>query len=284
MTTDLDRAVRSSLGDIIATAPQPDDNPARLLADSGATSTRRPYLAVAASLVVLAGVGGLVAIGANNDAAPIQLGAATDPVETSPATAETTTTLLGQTTLPAVVNPTPNCSSMSSQSVVPNVAGMSWVDAADALLAAGLAPNALPELPGPSDAPDADLYVIIRQATIPGTTAPCGTTVDITVAYQPGTLYVVQDGDTYQSIAASQGITLEQLLGFQGLSVAELAASGRSPSTPLALGQALRLSACPSANAPAPQACSGPSSDLDTNPSIIDPTAANTAATTTTLP
>ena len=30
MTTDLDRAVRSSLGDIIATAPEPDDQPMRL--------------------------------------------------------------------------------------------------------------------------------------------------------------------------------------------------------------------------------------------------------------
>ena len=191
--------------------------------------------------------------------------------------------MLGQTTSPAAVNPTPNCSSANAQSVVPNVAGMSWVDAADALLAAGLASNALPELPGPSDAPDADLYVIIRQATIPGTTAPCGTTVDITVAYQPGTLYVVRDGDTYQSIAASQGITLEQLLGFQGLSVAELEASGRSPSTVLALGQALRLSVCPSSNTSAPQ-CSGPSSDLDTVPPSIDPATEYAAETTTSLP
>ena len=284
MTTDLDRAVRSSLGDIIATAPQPDDHPAQLLADSGATSKRRPYLAVAASLVVLAGVGGLVAIGTNNDAAPTQPGAANDPTETSPGIADTTTTLLGQTSSPAAVNPTPTCSSTNAQSEVPNVAGMSWVHAADALLAAGLASNALPELPGPSDAPDADLYVIIRQATIPGTTAPCGTTVDITVAYQPGTLYVVQDGDTYQSIAVAQGITLEQLLALQGLSVEELEASCRNASTLLALGQALRLSACPSANAPAPQACSGPSSDLDTVPPSIDPATANTAATTTTRP
>lgn len=284
MTTDLDRAVRSSLGDIIATAPQPDEHPAQLLADGGATSTRRPYLAVAASLIVLAGVGGLVAIGTNNDAAPIRPGAATDPSETSPATAATTTTLLGQTTSPAVVNPTPNCSSTNAQSVVPNVAGMSWVDAADALLAAGLASNALPELPAPFETPDADLYVIIRQATIPGTAAPCGTTVDITVAYQPGTLYVVQDGDTYQSIAASQGITLEQLLGFQGLSVAELETSGRNPSTALALGQALRISLCPSSNTLAPPACSGPSSDLDTVPPSLGPATANTAATTTTLP
>ena len=283
MITDLDRAVRSSLGDIIATAPQPDDNPAQLLADSDATNRRRPYLAVAASLVVLAGVGGLVAIGTDNDVAPIQPGAANDPAETSPATAETTTTLLSQTTSPAAVNPTPDCSSTNAQSVVPNVAGMSWVDAADVLLAAGLASSALPELPAPTGPFDADLYVIIRQATIPGTTVPCGTTVDITVAYRPGTLYVVQDGDSYQSIAASQGITLEQLLGFQGLSVAELEASGRNPSTPLVLGQALRLSVCPSSNAPEP-ACSGPSSDLDTIRSNIDRTTANAAAATTTQP
>jgi hypothetical protein len=283
MTADLDRAVRSSLGDIIAAAPEPDDHPAQLLADSGATSMLRPYLAVAASLVVLAGLGGLVAIGANNDTDPIQTGAANDPSETSPATAATTT-LPGQTTSSVVVNPTPNCSSTNAQSVVPNVAGMSWVDAADALFAAGLASNALPELPAPFETPDADYYVIIRQATVPGTAAPCGTTIDITVAYQPGFLYVVQDGDSYQSIADSMGITLEQLLGFQGLSVAELEASGRNPSAPLALGQALRVRMCRSSDAPAPQACSGPSSDLDTVPPSIAPATANTAATTTTPP
>ncbi|MEZ5247931.1 MAG: hypothetical protein R2713_01550 [Ilumatobacteraceae bacterium] len=56
---------------------------------------------MAAALVVLAGVGGLVAIGTNNDAASIQPGAANDPSETQLPLRDTTTTLLGQTTLPA---------------------------------------------------------------------------------------------------------------------------------------------------------------------------------------
>ena len=58
-------------------------------------------------------------------------------------------------------------------------------------------------------------------------------------------LYIVQEGDTYESIAASQGITLEQLLGFNGLCVAELEASSQSLAAPLALGQVLRLSIDP---------------------------------------
>lgn len=66
MTADLDHAVRSSLGDIIATAPKPDDQPMRLVMVGGETRVRRPYLAVAASVVVLAGVGALVTLGTND--------------------------------------------------------------------------------------------------------------------------------------------------------------------------------------------------------------------------
>ncbi len=135
MTTDLDRAVRSSLGDIIATAPEPDDRPMRLVAVNNETSTRRPYLAVAASLVVLAGVGGLVAIG-TNDTTPVSPAAAptgTDnPSAPAPATAPATTTVPGQTASSAVANTTPSCSITGAESLVPNVAGMSWVDAAAA--------------------------------------------------------------------------------------------------------------------------------------------------------
>ncbi len=246
MNKDLDRAIRSSLSDIIDAAPQPEDQPMRLVTVNNETSTRRPYLAVAASMVVLAGVGGLVAIGNNDDtpvspaAAPIATddSSAPEPVTTAPAT----TTVPGDTASSAVVNTTPSCAITGAQALVPNVAGMPWVDAAAVLATAGLEPNALPELPPPLETPDADYYVIIRQATAPGTTTSCGTIVDITVAYRPGILYIVQEGDTYESIATSQGITLEQLLGFNGLSAAELEATGQSPAAPLALGQALRLS------------------------------------------
>lgn len=79
MTADLDHTIRSSLGDIIAAAPHPDDQPMRLVTVDTETPTRRPYLAVAASLVVLAGVAGLVAIRTN------------DPTPTSPAAAPVAT-------------------------------------------------------------------------------------------------------------------------------------------------------------------------------------------------
>ena len=243
MTKDLDRAIRSSLSDIIDAAPQPDDQPMRLVPVNTETSTRRPYLAVAASLVVLAGVGGLVAIG-TNDGTPGSPAAA--PIATDGSSApEPVTTAPGDTASSAVVNTTPSCAITGAQALVPNVAGMPWVDAAAVLATAGLEPNALPELPPPLETPDADYYVIIRQGTAPGTTTSCGTVVDITVAYRPGILYIVQEGDTYVSIATSQGVTLEQLLGFNGLTVAELELAGQDPSAPLTLGQALRLSNSP---------------------------------------
>ena len=243
MTTDLEHAIHSSLGDIIAAAPEPDDQPMRLVAVGSETRALRPYLAVAASLVVIAGVAGLVAIG-TSDRTPAS--PAATPIATDDSSAPVpVTTVPGDTASSAVVNTTPSCAITGAQALVPNVAGMPWVDAAAVLATAGLEPNALPELSPPLETPDADYYVIIRQATAPGTITSCGTVVDITVAYRPGVLYIVQEGDTYESIAASQGITLEQLLGFNGLSVAELEASGQSSSAPLALGHALRLSIDP---------------------------------------
>lgn len=240
MTADLDHAIRSSLGDIIAAAPHPDDQPMRLVTVDRETPTRRPYLAVAASLVVLAGVGVLVAIGTND---PARSSPAAAPVGTddSPATAPATS-LPTDTVSSATVDTTPSCAITGAQALVPNVAGMPYADAVAALASAGLEPNALREFPPPGEtATDAD-YAVVRQNAAPGTTTPCGTIVDIVVAYRPGILYIVQEGDTYESIAASQGITLEQLLGFSSLTVADLEASGQSSTAPLTLGQALRLS------------------------------------------
>jgi hypothetical protein len=245
MTTSLDRAIRSSLSDIIAAAPQSDDQPMRLVTVNNETSTRRPYLAVAASLVVLAGLGGLVAIGTNDDtpvspaAAPIATddSAAPEPVTTLPI--DTATPVGVDTTVPH------GCTSPGAQALVPDVAGIPYAAAIAILTSEGLEPNALREVPPPGEtATDAD-YAVVRQNAAPGTRTPCGTIVDITVAYRPGILYVVQEGDTYQSIAVAQGISVEQLLGFSGLTVAELEASGQSPTTPLTLGQALRLSNSP---------------------------------------
>ena len=60
MTVDLDDAVRASLADIVAAAPPPGEEPTRMVTvDSGAPS-RRPFLAVAASLIMLVAIGALV--------------------------------------------------------------------------------------------------------------------------------------------------------------------------------------------------------------------------------
>ena len=248
MTTDLDRAIRSSLSDIIAAAPQPDDQPMRLVTVSNETSPRRPYLAIAAALVVLAAVGGLVAID-TNDHTPISPAAA--PIATDDLSApEPVTPISIDTASSAVLNTTPSCAVTGAQALVPNVAGMSYADAVAALASAGLEPNALRELPPPGEtATDAD-YTVMNQRTAPGTITSCSAVIDIVVAYRPGSLYVVQDGDTWKSIAGSQGITLEELLGFSGLTVAELAADGQSPNTRLTPGQAVRLSSMQPYTAP----------------------------------
>ena len=85
------------------------------------TRTRPPYLAVAASLVVLAGIGALVAIN-TNDATPVAPAAAPiatdDPSASEPVPAPTTTTVLSDTT--------PSCAITGAQALVPNVAGMPW--------------------------------------------------------------------------------------------------------------------------------------------------------------
>ncbi len=180
-----------------------------------------------------------------SDSAPVSSEPAADTAVTDSPAHEPVTTLPIDTVSSAVINTTPSCAITGAEALVPNVAGMPYADAVAALASAGLEPNALREFPPPGEnARDAD-HAVVRQNTAPGTLASCGTIVDVTVAYRPGILYIVQEGDTYESIATSQGITLDQLLGFSGLTVAKLELAGQDSSAPLALGQALRLSNSP---------------------------------------
>lgn len=135
--------------------------------------------------------------------------------------------------------------STGSDVTVPNVAGQPYSEAVDALVASGLTPNPMRELPPPGESATPASYSVIRQDTIPGASIACGAAIDITIAYRPGILHVVQEGDTWASVASDQGISLEELLSFSGLSVAEPESSDQSPDTPLELGQALPLSAHP---------------------------------------
>lgn len=136
------------------------------------------------------------------------------------------------------------CSS-GSDVTVPDVAGQPYIEAIDTLLAAGLIANPARELPPPGETATAADYSVVRQDTMPGASSSCGTAIDIVLAYRPGILYVVQEGDSWASVASDQGISLDQLLSFSGLTLAELESSGQSPNSPLPLGQALPLSAHP---------------------------------------
>ena len=63
MNDQLDRAVRTVLADIIATAPERDDQPIHTVTvDSLEAGRRRPYLMVAAAALAVVGVGGLAIV------------------------------------------------------------------------------------------------------------------------------------------------------------------------------------------------------------------------------
>ncbi len=223
MNIDFDNAVRSSLGDIIAAAPEPHERPMRSVTVGNDARLRRPYLSVAAALVVLSAVGGVFALGGS------------DRTETPPGVAPPTSA--------------PICAGTGAQVLVPNVAGMPYTDAVAALASAGLNANARREFPpGGVTAIDAD-YAIIRQDTVPGTKTSCGALVTLTAAFRPGPLYIVKEGDTYEWIAASEPTTIEQLLSLNGLTVAELEANGGIALYRLPIGQALRLGNAPASSA-----------------------------------
>ena len=223
MNIDFDNAVRSSLGDIIAAAPEPPERPMRSVTVGNDARLRRPYLSVAAALVVLSAVGGVFALGGS------------DRTETSRGVAPSTSA--------------PICAGTGAQVLVPNVAGMPYTDAVAALASAGLNANARRESPPVGvTAIDAD-YAIIRQDTVPRTKASCGALVTLTAAYRPGPLYIVKEGDTYEFIAASEPTTIEQLLSLNGLTVAELEANGGIALYRLPIGQALRLGNAPASSA-----------------------------------
>lgn len=135
--------------------------------------------------------------------------------------------------------------SAGSDVTVPDVAGQPYSEAIDTLLTAGLIANPARELPPPGETATAADYSVVRQNTMPGASSACGTAIDIVIAYRPGILYVVHEGDSWASVASDQGISLDQLLSFSGLSLAELKSSGQNPNSPLPLGQAIPLSAHP---------------------------------------
>jgi hypothetical protein len=243
MNTDLDHAIKSAVSDIVAVAPEPTNDPTDVMITTLPASTPRRLLpAAAAVLVVAAGVTGIALANrggstSNDPATAEQLGGAplADPASesTSPPTAT------GPATSAA---PAPTCGDGGGETAVPNVAGMAYGAAVDQLLAAGLSFEAMREAPPAGETATDDGYAIVGQDTAPGDTVACGAVVRITAAWRPGKLYTIEPGDTWESVAAAQGIPVEDLLGFNGFTIAELDAAGETTTSPLEIGRAISLS------------------------------------------
>ena len=84
MNEQLERDLRTVLGDIVARTPQALPRPDRLVAVSTPVRHRRPLLAVAVGLAIAAGVAGLIALNSTTTS-PVQL-PPTDPAETTSTT------------------------------------------------------------------------------------------------------------------------------------------------------------------------------------------------------
>ena len=131
------------------------------------------------------------------------------------------------------VTPTASCAEGATEISLPNVAGLSYFDAAAELTRLGVTPQAMLEHTPLGTSTDAD--PVVNQRTPPGANIDCGAIVELVVAFNPGPLHVVQPGDTFASIAAAEGLTIDQLLAFSGLETDAV----------LKVGLAVRLTAEP---------------------------------------
>ena len=149
--------------------------------------------------------------------------------------------------IPTASLPDPNndatCASGGLTAVVPLVVGMSYDDAARTLEQAGFGAEPTFEN-SPASTARGDDPVVNQLATgrpVPLEPATCGLSIRLTVAFQPGPLHLVQNGETYPSIAEAEGIDVDDLLAYNGLTRDELGSQGRSIDSPLMAGEALRL-------------------------------------------
>ncbi|HRE03660.1 MAG TPA: PASTA domain-containing protein, partial [Ilumatobacteraceae bacterium] len=101
------------------------------------------------------------------------------------------------------------CAAGEAQIVVPNVAGMSYAEAEAALVSLGLHVTPIFEDSPLGATTDAD--PVTKQGTAPGAVVACDAGVTVGVAFQPGPLHVVQDGESLASISEAGGPTVQEL-------------------------------------------------------------------------
>lgn len=236
MKTELDRAIKSAVSDIVAAAPDVTDDPAvvQITPTAGATS-RRLVPAAAVMLVVAAGVTG-IALASRGSPSP------TDPAAAERPAGPALTDPAPERTAPGpTVAPDQPCSDGPGETTVPNVAGTLYSDAVETLRVAGVGFDVVREGSPGAEVAIGDGYVVVRQDTAPGSTHVCGDVVVLTVGHRARGTYTTQPGDTWESIAAAQGISVEDLLDFNGLTIAELEATEETVASPLEVGRVIRF-------------------------------------------
>lgn len=246
MNTDLEYAIKSAVSDIVGAAPDVTGDPTSIMiTPTAAVAPRRLLLAAAAVLVVAAGVTGIALTRRGGQRGTVPA-AAEQPVAvpvSDPASAPTAL----PTIAPELADPATTaadesaCRNGEGETTVPNVGGMAYPVAVRALRAAGLDSQVLREAVSAGVQPElGDGHVILWQDPTPGATVACGDVVELTATTLR--VYVVQPGDTWESVAAAQGIPVEDLLDFNDFTIVELEAAGGSVTSPLTIGQVIRLS------------------------------------------
>ncbi len=243
MNTDLDRAIKSAVSDIVAAAPDVIDDPTAVtITPTSAATPHRLLPAAAAVLVVAVGITG-IALASRGSPSSNNSSSAERPVDAPLTDPLSEATLAPPSSTPAASAATdPTCSDGGGEATVPNVAGMAYPAAVDTLLAIGLSFEVLREVPPEGETATDDTYAVVGQDATPGDTLACGDVVRITAAYRPGKLHTIHPGDTWESIAAAEGIPVDDLLNFNGLTIAELEAAGKNIASPLEIGRAISLS------------------------------------------
>lgn len=216
-------------------------------------SGRRPRsrVAVAAAALVAVGVGGLW-VAADRQGVPESTAPVAQPPSTAVAVPDLVPGVDDMPTEPLASVPTASlpdpmasatCATGSPTAVLPLVVGMTFDEATATLEQAGFTTEGLFEN-SPAGTANGDDPVVNQLATgypAPGEPATCGAAIRLAVALLPGRFQVVQDGDTYPAIAEAEGIDVDELLSFNGLTRDSLASEGRTIDSPLMAGQAVSL-------------------------------------------
>lgn len=241
---DLDHAIKAALADLVEAAPDTADEPNRLPVNlTNDPAPGRVFAVVAAAFLIVAGTAAVAVVARTG---PIGEGPAASPQPPRETAAPTASSLSEGATLSA--EPPTSCVPAGQTTSVPNVAGLPYLWAIDALGAAGLESDAIREAAPDGTSGSDEQYTIVEQNVVPLEVVACGSVIVVTAAYRPGRLRIVEPGDTYDSIAAVEGLPVELLLDYNGLTTTELQAAGVTTIDPLDVGRAIRLT-----QGPAPQ-------------------------------